>query len=206
MDKNVRVGIVDYGVGNVFSVEHAFSKIGYDSVISHEWEKLEACSHLILPGVGAFDAAYRELDSSGMVPFLEKQIFENEVPILGICVGMQLMLESSTENGQHDGLGWIKGTVDYIDVSDSYKVPHVGWNDAKFLTNDLFEKIDQPGYFYFDHSYYCNVLEDVITSKVEYGMELTSSFRKKNIFGVQFHPEKSQFNGLMILKNFIKNA
>lgn len=199
----ILVGIIDYNVGNVSSVSNAVSRLGFNWMISKDEKLLQSCTHLILPGVGAFDNAYKQLELSGLISFLKKAVFENKIPILGICVGMQLMLESSTENGIHKGLGWVKGNVEEIETNGTLKLPHVGWNNIKIKNDTLFRKVLNGADFYFDHSYYCKVDTNCITSTVRYKNEFAASFKKDLIFGVQFHPEKSQINGLRVFKSFL---
>src|SRR3990172_7862481 len=123
MSTKIKVGIIDYNVGNLSFVSNAVSRLGFQSVISNKKEKLESCSHLILPGVGAFDEASRQLNQSGLVDFLNKSVLEKRVPILGICLGMQLMLDSGLENGFHEGLGWLEGSVEKIETNGEIKLP-----------------------------------------------------------------------------------
>lgn len=198
-----KVGIVDYGVGNLSSVKNALYRIGVKSIVSSEQEKLDSCSHLILPGVGAFYAAMRELQESGLIGFLEAKCIHKDTPILGICVGMQLMLEFSEEDGYHEGLGWVKGGAVRMPAKKGFKVPHVGWNSIETFDDALFMEIDDYKDYYFDHSYYCQVEDSEATSFVNYSERMPSSFKKNHIVGVQFHPEKSNYNGLKLLKNFI---
>jgi imidazole glycerol-phosphate synthase subunit HisH len=204
MKNKVKVGIVDYHVGNTSSVTNALENLEHSSIISNNTLKLKTCTHLILPGVGAFEKAYKQLNKTNLIPFLEEAVFKRNVPILGICLGMQLMLESSTENGVHTGLGWINGTVKLLNRDKRLKVPHVGWNDITILNKSLFENVKDKANCYFDHSYYCDIDKTLISSYITYGSKITSSFQKNNIYGVQFHPEKSQVTGLRIFKSFLK--
>lgn len=199
----VKAGIIDYGVGNVNSVQNALKTLGFRSIISSDKVELEKCSHLILPGVGAFDKAFSMLEKSELITFLENQAFNELKPILGICVGMQLMMESSTENGFHKGLSWIKGHVDRIDVPSGFKLPHVGWNNIDVLENSLFQNVDMDSDFYFDHTYRCFVKEDIVSAIVNYPDPIHAAISKKNIHAIQFHPEKSQIQGLRVFKSFM---
>ncbi|HDZ17311.1 hypothetical protein LCGC14_0985680 [marine sediment metagenome] len=196
--------IIDYGLGNLLSVANALRAIEVDAIISHKEEDIIKADKLILPGVGAFSNGMRNLKSRGLIKILNNEVFENKKPILGICLGIQLFAEMSHERGIHEGLGWISNSsVDRIIPSDpSLKVPHVGWDVVKYKKNSLFEGLQMNPEFYFVHSFYVNCSEDIITSTFDYGGTFTASIMKENIYGTQFHPEKSQKNGLKMLKNF----
>lgn len=208
MRKNDEIvaGIVDYNVGNVNSVRNAIERVGYRAVITKNENILQHCSHVVLPGVGAFDAAVDQLHKSGLLPFLERQVFYEMKPILGICVGMQLMFDCSYENGYTLGLGWIKGEVKALEVPSGYKLPHVGWNDIRFSENKLFCDVDENAAFYFDHYYECKVRDDVVIATTKYPDVVHSAVHKENIYAVQFHPEKSQIQGLRIFKSFLESC
>lgn len=204
---DIIVGIVDYNVGNVNSVKNAVERIGYRAIITSDKDILAQCSHLILPGVGAFKEAIYQLKKSGLIHFLEDAVFTKKRPILGICVGMQLMFEFSTENGHHKGLGWLNGEVTELSVTGNYKLPHVGWNNIEILSNKLFDNIEEGVDFYFDHSYECKVYDvDTVVAITKYPEIIHSAINKNNIYAVQFHPEKSQIDGLRIFKNFIEKC
>ena len=203
---DILVGIVDYNVGNVNSVRNAIETLEYRAVITNDKKILSECTHLILPGVGAFAEAISQLKKSGLINFLEDLIFNKKKPILGICVGMQLMFNSSTENGFNKGLGWLDGVVDLLQVPNNYKLPHVGWNNLEFDRNNLFYNIDKDADFYFDHNYECKVFDDSLIGTTRYPEIIHSAINKKNIYAVQFHPEKSQIDGLRIFKNFIEKC
>jgi len=206
MTENILVGIVDYNVGNVNSVRNAIERIGYRAVITSEENVLSKCSHLILPGVGAFKEAISQLKKSGLIDFLEDSVFKRKIPILGICVGMQLMFKFSTEDGFNRGLGWIDGEVDLLKVPKNYSLPHVGWNSLLFEHNMLFNNIDKNANFYFDHNYECKVFDNSLIGSTKYPEIIHAAINIKNIYAVQFHPEKSQIDGLRLFKNFIEKC
>lgn len=191
-------------MGNLRSVQKAFEKIGFPALISSDSTKIKQASHIILPGVGAFGDAMKNLANLGLLEILNEEVIKNKKPFLGICLGMQLLANKSYENGENKGLGWIEGEVIRFDAKENLKVPHVGWNSVKCAkSSPLFSGIEDDSDFYFVHSYYfsANDKADVL-SYTDYGFDFVSSVAKENIFGVQFHPEKSQENGLKILQNF----
>lgn len=195
------IAVIDYGMGNLKSVQKGFEKVGFDAVVSSEQEVIENASHLVLPGVGAFKDCMHNLEEKGLVEPVLKGI-EKGKPFLGICLGLQLLFEKSEEFGAHKGLGLIKGKVARFPKSE-LKVPHMGWNSIKKKSDTpLLKQIDDNSYFYFVHSYYVIPEDNVTATSTEYGFEFTSSIIKDNIFACQFHPEKSQKDGLKILKAF----
>ena len=197
------IGIVDYGMGNVGSVESMINFLGYHKTkIVKTKTDLELVDKLILPGVGTFDNGMINLEKSGLLKELHKQVLENKKPVLGICLGMQLLMDKS-EEGELPGLGWIKGECKKFIFNDKkLKVPHMGWNEANPIKNDLCEKTSR---FYFVHSYYVKCEEEKnITLKTNYGIEFVSGISKNNIFGVQFHPEKSHKYGMSLMIIFIE--
>ena len=195
------IAVIDYGMGNLKSVQKGFEKVGFDAVVSSEQEVIENASHLVLPGVGAFKDCMHNLEEKGLVEPVLKGI-EKGKPFLGICLGLQLLFEKSEEFGAHKGLGLIKGKVARFPKSE-LKVPHMGWNSIKKKSDTpLLKQIDDNSYFYFVHSYYVIPEDNVTATSTEYGFEFTSSIIKDNIFACQFHPEKSQKEGLKILKAF----
>jgi len=200
------VAIIDYGIGNLRSVEKAFSVVGVDAVITGEIERLLAAERLVLPGVGAFGTCMSEFERHGLKELVIDRV-EQGTPLLGICVGMQMLFEESAEFGKTKGLGLLKGQVNRFD-DDSLIVPHVGWNQVeKTSTSPLLNDVSENSFFYFVHSYYCEPADkDVIVGETEYGVTFASVVAKKNIHGVQFHPEKSQNAGLQLLKNFANQA
>jgi imidazole glycerol-phosphate synthase subunit HisH len=198
--------IIDYGVGNLASVQNMLKKAGAESVISTDVRVISKASKIILPGVGAFDHCMNMFNNSGLRQTVTKKALEEKVPVLGICVGLQMLMESS-EEGIEKGLGWVPGKVVKFDINkmpEGYKIPHMGWTDIQpEAFCKLYEGIDEPR-FYFVHSYhvFCEDNKN-ITSTAVYGYPFTASVQKENIMGVQFHPEKSHKFGMQLYKNFI---
>lgn len=201
------VAIVDYGVGNLFSLKCSFASLGADVVVTDDPAVLKNADHIILPGVGAFGDAAEKLQRSGLVEVIKERA-ANGTPLLGICLGMQLLFETSYEYGKHEGLGLLKGSVKPIaDVlpSTEYKIPHIGWNALRFKrSNPLFSHIQEGDCVYFVHSYYATDCDDSVIATAEYGAELTAAVASGNVYGCQFHPEKSGTVGLNILKAFVE--
>lgn len=197
--------IVNYGMGNLRSVEKAFNRIGVKAVISSKKKDLEKADKIILPGVGNFANGIVNLKKYEILDTLNKKVLKDKTPILGICLGMQLFTDWG-EEGDTVGLGWIKGKTIRFKLNNKLKVPHMGWNTInKQKSNVLLEKINSDSSFYFVHSYYvdCRDKKDILATTT-YGVEFTSMIQKDNIYGSQFHPEKSHSSGLQILKNFIE--
>jgi glutamine amidotransferase len=196
--------IVDYEVGNTYSVANAIEFLGYKKVkISNDEQTIRKADALILPGVGAFDEAARNLRKHMLHEILGEEVLVSKKPILGICVGMQMLAEGSEENGWHEGLGWIPGRVKKLSLPASLSVPQVGWNNV-FIQEKapLFSRTSDNPNFYFDHSYHFETDPVYRMARCEYGIEVTAAVYKENIFGVQFHPEKSQSNGLKLFRGF----
>ncbi len=193
--------IVDYGMGNLRSVQKGFEKVGYEAFITSDPEVIRKSSGVVLPGVGAFADAMHNLRASGLGDAV-LEILSQSKPFLGICLGLQLLFTESEEDGLHKGLGIIKGRV--LRLPTEVKVPHMGWNRIKKVCEaPILQGISDGSYFYFVHSYYVDPKDsDIVCTTTEYGIEFTSSIWKDNIFAVQFHPEKSSKLGLKILKNF----
>jgi glutamine amidotransferase len=190
-------------MGNVGSVYNMIKKIGFEALITSNINEIEKAKKIILPGVGAFDNGIINLKKLGLIEILEYKVFKERVPILGICLGMQLMTKKS-EEGELQGLSWIDAETKRF-VSDTYKIPHMGWNYVKIIKNsDLFSSEFSEWRFYFVHSYYVESYnkDDILTTTF-YIHDFVSSFQRENIIGVQFHPEKSHKFGMMLLKNFI---
>ncbi len=196
--------ILDYGVGNLFSLRSSFAVIGEESVITSDGAVIERADRIILPGVGAFKDAMEKLKASGLVSSLRKAAAKG-TPILGICLGMQLLFEKSYEYGEHDGLGLLKGSVVAMEgrIPPELKIPHIGWNALHFKKpSNLFKYINENDCVYFVHSFYADDCEESVIANAEYGRELTAAVEYNNIKGCQFHPEKSGKVGLSILKAF----
>jgi len=184
-------------------VENALHVLGYDFLVSDKKEDIQHAKVLILPGVGAFGEAMNNLKKLGILELLSNEILKNKKPILGICLGMQIMAEYSEENGYHKGLGWINGGFIKLETKNNLRVPHVGWNAVKIIKKEpLFSKLANGSNFYFDHSYHFKGKRENISAFCDYGGNVVASFQKENIFGVQFHPEKSQNNGLKLFRSF----
>lgn len=198
------IAIIDYGVGNLFSVRSSFKHIGYDAVVTGDKEIIESCDKILLPGVGAFEDAIAKLRKTGLDKVLIDQAKKGK-KIMGICLGMQLLFECSYEFGEHRGLGLLKGSVVGMqgEIPSELKIPHIGYNALIFKKNHpLFKYINDGDYVYFVHSYYAEGCEDSLLATTEYGKELTAIVGKDNVMGCQFHPEKSGDVGLNILRAF----
>jgi len=196
------VAIIDYGVGNLRSVEKAFAATGHDALVTSDEEELRQASRLVLPGVGAFAACMSALRAHGLVNLVREQVAVGK-PLLGVCVGMQMLFEESEEFGTCEGLGFIAGRVRRFDDT-KLVVPQVGWNQIRQRkAHRLFAGIEDEAFCYFVHSYYCEPAnDDVIVGETDYGVQYASVVAKGNVCGVQFHPEKSQAVGLKMLANF----
>ena len=196
------VAIIDYGVGNLRSVEKAFAATGHDALVTSDEEELRQASRLVLPGVGAFAACMSALRAHGLVNLVREQVAVGK-PLLGVCVGMQMLFEESEEFGTSEGLGFLEGRVRRFDDTN-HVVPQVGWNQIRQRkAHRLFAGIEDEAFCYFVHSYYCEpASDDVIVGETDYGVQYASVVAKGNVCGVQFHPEKSQTVGLKMLANF----
>ena len=198
------IAIIDYGVGNLFSLKSSFAAIGYDALVTSDPEVLRAADRLILPGVGAFGDAAQKLKASGLGKVLCEQAAKGK-PIMGICLGMQLLFDKSYEYGVHEGLGLISGSVRPISevIPKDYKIPHIGWNALKFKRKSpIFKYLKDGDHVYFVHSFYAADCKDAVIADAEYGAELTAAVQNGNVYGCQFHPEKSGNVGLNILRAF----
>lgn len=198
-----RVGIIDYGVGNLRSVEKAFAAVGCDAVVSADEDILHTVERLVLPGVGAFGACMKALTERGFDLLVSERVAQG-TPVLGVCVGMQMLFEESEEFGRTRGLGLLRGRV--IRFSGDLVVPQVGWNQIRQrLSHPLLQGIADLAFFYFVHSYYCEPADSsVVLGETDYGVPYASVVAHENISGVQFHPEKSQAAGLRLLANFAR--
>jgi imidazole glycerol-phosphate synthase subunit HisH len=197
------VCILDYGSGNVKSVYNLISFLGYNVKVSNEIDDIKTATHIILPGVGAFGSAMKKINLKIPLVDLANEVIQNKKPFLGICVGMQVLVEKGYEYGEHDGLGWLPGFVNKIETN-TYPSLHIGWNNINVKTDSiLFQGLDDINDFYFVHSYAVNTDETFEISDTEYGNKFCSSVQKDNIYGVQFHPEKSQKAGQKLIHNFL---
>ncbi|MCX8169944.1 MAG: imidazole glycerol phosphate synthase subunit HisH [Candidatus Methanomethyliaceae archaeon] len=191
----MKVAILDLGLGNLLSIKRGLERVGGEVLLATKEEEIHSVDAIIIPGVGAF--------RDGIIAL--KRNFRNifDKPILGICLGMQLLLDRSYEGGVYEGMGFIRGEV--IKLPSTVKIPHMGWNDIIILReSSLLEGIKTGDYFYFVHSYYCKLMEDVSIAITDYGVKFPSIIEKNNFIGVQFHPEKSGKKGLIFLKNFLR--
>ncbi|MBR0535089.1 MAG: imidazole glycerol phosphate synthase subunit HisH [Clostridia bacterium] len=198
------VAIIDYGVGNLFSLQCSLKKIGADAIVTKDPEIIKSADRIILPGVGAFGDASKKLYDSGLVELITQQANSGK-PFLGICLGMQLLFEKGFEYGEHKGLGFLKGSVIPLEerIDPSLQIPHMGWNALDFKgESPLFKYINDGDFVYFVHSYYATDCEDSVIATSEYSIPVTAAVGKGNIFGCQFHPEKSGDVGMNILKAF----
>lgn len=201
----MKAAIINYGLGNLRSVANAVQAVGHEAIIATEPSMLDAADKLILPGVGAFADGMRGLREGGWIEPLERDVRRGGKPLLGLCLGMQLLATTGNEHGTHEGLGWIRGTVDRLQVSPGMRVPHIGWNDVRFPRPSVLHDSAESAAFYFVHSYVL-LPEDpaVVTGLTVYGGDFAASIEVDNIHATQFHPEKSQHAGLAVLKRFME--
>ena len=198
------VAIVDYGVGNLFSLKSSLGSIGADVIVTSNPDEIRSADRILLPGVGAFEDAAKKLFDSGLGDVIIEQASKGK-KLLGICLGMQLLFEKSFEYGEHKGLGLIKGEIRPIKdvIPQDLKIPHIGWNSLEFTKeNELFKYIKNGDFVYFVHSFYATCCDESVIATAEYGAPLTAAVANKNVYGCQFHPEKSGEVGLKILKAF----
>ena len=196
--------VIDYGMGNLGSIANMIKKVGHKCLVSSDLKDITNATKLILPGVGSFDNGMKNLKERGMIEVLNQKVLADKTPILGICLGMQLMTKSS-EEGKLSGLGWVDAQTKKF-VSDTLKIPHMGWNIIKHQkSSKLFDEYESEKRFYFVHSYYvdANQKKDILTT-TPYTHDFVSSFEKENIIGAQFHTEKSHKFGMNLLKNFVE--
>ena len=202
---NERVlAIIDYDAGNMKSVEKAFQALGVRPVITRDPETILTADHLVLPGVGAFGEAMRKLESYGLIPVI-KEAVSKEIPLLGICLGLQILFSASEESPGVPGLSLLEGEILKIPPGQDLKIPHMGWNSLHFdHPGRLFDPEEEGMYVYFVHSYYLKAKDPrIVTASTEYGVTIHASVEKGNLFGCQFHPEKSSKGGLRILERFL---
>jgi len=203
------IGIIDYGLGNLTSVAGAVEKVGFTSVVSSDPAVLDQADKLILPGVGAFGDGMRNLRGRGLSDALTEMVVRRAKPVLGICLGFQLIARSSEEFGHHEGLGWVDGRVTRLTPSDpTLRIPHVGWNElSQTRPCALFEDIPDSALFYHVHSFKMDVADDgIVVGRCDYGGTFVTAVQWRNVYGTQFHPEKSQRHGLTLLRNFLERA
>lgn len=199
------IAVIDYGMGNLRSVVNAFSSVGARVVIARSPTDLPDCWGIVLPGVGAFKDGMVRLRDNGWIDALQREVMDKQKPFLGLCLGMQLMGSHGTEHGESEGLGWVPGEVVRLEGGErSLKIPHIGWNDVDIsIDSRLFREIGESAIFYFLHSYHLRPDDrGVIAATCAYGVEFAAGVECGNLFGAQFHPEKSQRDGLRILQNF----
>ncbi|MEY4466659.1 MAG: hypothetical protein RIR21_452 [Pseudomonadota bacterium] len=200
----IRIHIVDYGMGNVQSVRNAFERLGCEVRVSGDNSFFGGADAIVLPGVGAFGEAMSNLHELQLIAPLREAVLTQGKPLLGICLGMQLLADASDERGSYVGLGLIPGHVREIPINPGYRLPHIGWNDvAVGVHAPLFEGLTEKNAFYFVHSYRFECPEQYVAGVSDYGTDIVAAVQRDRIFGVQFHPERSQRNGLRLLLNFI---
>ena len=199
------IAIIDYGVGNLFSLVSSFAYIGEDAKLTSDIDEIRAADRIILPGVGAFEDAAKKLRDSGLDKVVIESAREGK-PLLGICLGMQMLFERSYEYGEHEGLGLIRGSVKPMrdKIPAELKIPQIGWNSLRFHgeRSPLFKYINEGDFVYFVHSYYGADCDESLIASTEYGAQITAAVASGNVYGTQFHPEKSGEVGLSILKAF----
>lgn len=200
------IAVVDYGMGNLHSVRNALERVGAEAIVTADPDALRAADRIVLPGVGAFGECAQRLFATGLVDALEEEVRRKGKPMLGICVGMQLLAETGTELGVHKGLGWIAGSVDRLEPgAAALKIPHVGWNEVAWKRDTPMSKgLTKNPHFYFVHSYRMHLGDSsLLAAECEYGGAFPAAIQSGNVFATQFHPEKSQDAGLRLLENFL---
>lgn len=199
------IAVINYGVGNLFSLVGSLEHLGIEAVVTSDAETIKKADRIILPGVGAFADAKQKLIDTGLVPVLNEEVKKGK-PLLGICLGMQMLFKKSYEYGEHEGLGYIKGEVCQLnnDISSDLKVPHIGWNKLiiKDKSNPMLKYTNEGDYVYYVHSFYAKNCDDALVAYSEYGVNVPGLVNHKNVFGAQFHPEKSGKVGLDMLRAF----
>ena len=197
------IALIDYGVGNLYSVEKALNFVGGDVKVTNSAEDLQRAEKIILPGVGAFGDCMKNLEATGLIPTILEEVAKKKF-FLGICVGLQILFEESEESPNVKGLGIFKGKVKKISVGN-LKIPHMGWNSVEIKNSKIFSGVKNNSYFYFVHSYHAAPFEkNLIVATTDYGEKITAAVEFENIFATQFHPEKSGDVGLQVLRNFVE--
>jgi len=198
------IAIIDYGMGNTGSVSHSLEHLGANHLVTKNIEELVKADAYIFPGVGAFPKAMENIIKLNILDVLNEQVLIKKKPFFGICLGMQLLAKDSIEHRLCDGFGWIDGHVKKINTDNNLSIPHVGWNNIVYNENDpMYHRVNQNSDFYFDHSYYLECDINLVNGWAKYSSSFVASIRKDNIFATQFHPEKSQRNGLKLIRNFL---
>jgi len=200
------IGIINYGMGNIASIQNALESLGSEVFLVETPDMLKDAERIILPGVGAFSAAMQHLNEEKWIPAIEQAVHEQKRPLLGICLGMQLLLTSGDEGGTCDGLGFIDGEVKHLQLSDpALRIPHMGWNEVGYTSESpLFKDIPDQSDFYFIHSYAAvTKSDDDVIARTQYGDDFVVAIARDHVFGVQFHPEKSSIPGRKLLQNFL---
>ena len=204
MENLINIKIIDYGMGNIQSVKNAFELFNSKVEIISDPSNIKNADGIILPGVGAFSNAVKNLRERKLIEPLKEAVINKKVPLLGICLGMQLLADKSEERGNNEGLSFISGEIRKIPHKEGLRLPHIGWNEVTIKKKEpLFKNIIDKGSFYFVHSYRFECDDEFVVATTDYGQKINAVVRKENIFGIQFHPERSQRKGLRILANFI---
>jgi imidazole glycerol-phosphate synthase subunit HisH len=201
---SIKIVIINYGMGNLRSVINAFNYHGISAKISNDKDEISNADGIVFPGVGGYQQAVQNLKELNICDLLRKVVLDDGKPCMGICLGMQLFFENSSEGAGSDGLGWIKGTVRKLEISNGDRLPHVGWNNIE-ITKDaaILDSVDPDRHYYFDHSYGVICDENIVHAKTSYGgQKIVALVNHDNIWGTQFHPEKSQAEGVLLYKNF----
>lgn len=202
----MNVAVVDYGMGNLHSVRHALGMAGADAIVTSDPAELQKAERIVLPGVGAFGECVANLRKSGILEVLAEEVLTKGKPLLGICLGMQVLASAGEEMGEHGGLGWIPGRVRAFEIDHGLRVPHVGWNEVNVANeHPVLRRLRKNATFYFVHSYVFETeLPEHVAATSDYGGRFTCAVAKDNIIATQFHPEKSQQNGLALLESFLE--
>ena len=204
MENLINIKIIDYGMGNIQSVKNAFELLRCKVEVITDPSNIKSADGIILPGVGAFGNAIKNLKERKLIERLKEAVIDQKVPLLGICLGMQLLADNSEEGNNNEGLSFIAGKIYKIPHKEGYRLPHVGWNDVAVKKKEpLFRNIIDKGSFYFVHSYRFECDDEFVVATTNYGQNINAVVRKENVFGVQFHPERSQRKGLHLLANFV---